>query len=270
MHHESLESGLLYGLRSWFEALVLAFALAMFVRTFVFELFKVPTGSMTPTIIGGQIIETDWNHDGKEDLLVVQSSNRVLTFLREGERLVDHGFEDVDPIVMNQFKLSGELKNEYHRIFVNKFAYWFRDPRRGEIIVFKVPDPIWNPAKPFYIKRCVGLPGDELSFSPEGKLQVAGRDPANDTPFFGEHKYKDKVEKFSVGLHRFDYVEYEDASPDFLRIKKIHVPEDNFYVMGDNTSSSLDSRYWGCFEGNRLKGKAFFRYWPLKKISFLN
>jgi signal peptidase I len=54
-----------------------------------------------------------------------------------------------------------------------------------------------------------------------------------------------------------------------LRYLGVTVPEDEFYVFGDNSGNSLDSRYWGGVEIERLKGRAFLRYWPLDKISLL-
>ncbi len=255
------------GIRSWFEALVMAFVLAMFVRTFLFELFKVPTGSMTPTIIGGRIIETDYDGDGKQDLLVWQVKNQWLKFLSKDGRLTDSGIEELDPIMINKFNLSGEIKDEHHRIFVSKFTYWFRDIQRGEIAVFKVPDPIWNPAKPFYVKRIVGLPNESVSWDADGRLLIEGKKPEQENPVFEHLRYKN----FSglQGLHQSDYVKYGNIDSGQIEIKEVSIPADHLYALGDNTSSSLDSRYWGAFGQERLKGKAFFRYWPLRKMSFL-
>lgn len=257
------------GLRAWMEALVLAFVLAMFVRVFIFELYKVPTGSMTPTIIGGTIIETDLNRDGEKDLGVFLR-DEMQAFLRDGNKLVyDQQKQRIDPETYKSWADSGMIRNEYHRIFVNKFRYWFRGPERGEIIVFKVPEPAFDPTKPLFIKRAVGVPGDEISFNKDGHLQIANDPNFTQFEFFKEHFYRNTVNPLEATFQRFDYIEYGENELRQVELKKIHLPDDMFYAMGDNTDSSLDSRYWGAVKLDRLKGKAFFRYWPLRKISFL-
>lgn len=262
-HHEQT------GLRAWGEALILAFVLAMFVRVFIFELYKVPTGSMTPTIIGGTIIETDLDTNGEPDLGVFLG-NRMQEFLRKNGKLEYAKTETVDAETYNGWVEAGMIHNEHHRIFVNKFTYWFRPPERGEIIVFKTPEPAFDPTKPLFIKRAVGVPGDEISFDAKGHLQIANDPNFSRFEFFTDHHYRNTAEPMQPGFSRFDYVDYEDAGNAGVRLKAIHLPEDMVYAMGDNTESSLDSRYWGGVKLDRLKGKAFFRYWPLRKISFLH
>lgn len=255
------------GWRSWADALVLAFVLAMFVRTYIFELFKIPTGSMIPTLIGGRVAEYDWSGDGRDDLLVAGGPSNVYVFVREGEGYRAEGPKP-ERALIRDLERRGLFKGEYDRILVNKFAYWFRRPVRGDIVVFKVPDLIWNPAKAMYIKRVVALGGDRLEFTQEGEPTWNGGVEARHRPYLDGKRYI-AAKVGGQQYPRFDYVDYGALDGFTLPIRGVDVPEGQLFVMGDNTHSSLDSRYWGAFDLDRLKGKAFFRYWPLKKMRFI-
>lgn len=250
--------------REWTDALIIAFVLAMFVRIFIVELFKIPTGSMTPTLVGDPVAEVDWNGDGLEDL-IVQGNRQTLVFINKGGRFEIDPEARVLASTLSSWQHQGLFKNRYDRILVNKFAYWRKLPVRGDVVVFKVPLVIWDPDKPIYIKRMVGLPGEEISF--EGRLLVNG-EPASEAEFF---EYQEYINDVDLGL-RYDrqpYAEYESLGFGAQRITRVRVPEDGVYVLGDNTRSSLDSRYWGVVPSANLKGKAFMRYWPLSKIQRL-
>ena len=253
-------------LREWLDALVIAFVLAMFIRIFLVELFKIPTGSMTPTLIGGEVVRADVNHDGREDLLLLRAHQPPLAFHNDGERLKAMGPLSTPP---SRDLMRSQVRQQFDRILVNKFAYWFHSPDKGDIVVFKVPERIFEVDKPIYIKRCVGEPGDVLTFDPEGHLQVSGKRVLSPS-FFEHQKYVLDIatngQKFlpqpGMDVHR-------RQNPSHVKIDRIKVPDDNIYVFGDNTHSSLDSRYWGGVELNRLKGRAFLRYWPHNQIKFL-
>jgi signal peptidase I len=58
------------------------------------------------------------------------------------------------------------LHKQQDGILVAKFSYWFSSPKRGDIVVFKTPEHIFERDKPVYIKRVVGLPGETLTFPP--------------------------------------------------------------------------------------------------------
>lgn len=252
------------GWRSWVEALVFAFVLAMFVRTFLFELFKIPTGSMIPTLIGGVVADVDVTNDGVKDLVVFQhpSSPQVLAFERTPE-----GFNPLGPEVLTGGVVSA--RQQYDRIFVNKFAYWFSPPDRGDVVVFKVPERIFKREKPMYIKRAVGLPGDVIQFDQQGHIVWKNETGEEVDPFLKEHRYLPLATP-SSDFYEFPYVDYGGLpGRESVTIEEVRVPEDHIYVLGDNTFSSLDSRYWGAFEADRLKGKAFFRYWPLRQAKFI-
>ncbi len=261
------QQGVLAILRDWFDAALLAFVFVMFIRMFLIELFKIPSGSMTPTLIGGQVARVDYNQDGKLDLILFREHEDPSLFLNNGEQLVAQGEIMMPEEEKFKFYQDKVVTYEYDRILVNKFAYWFHTPRRGDVVVFKVPQRIWEIDKPIYIKRCVGEPGDVLTFDQRGGL-LANAQPVQSPSFFKHQAYDLLLKQFDETL--LPEISYEeDAASAGYRIQRIHVPRSEIYVFGDNTLNSRDSRYWGGVPLNNVKGKAFLRYFPLPQFKFL-
>lgn len=134
-------------------------------------------------------------------------------------------------------------------ILVNKFSYGvkipFTDdvlvqtgkPEAGDIVVFKFPDD----ERKDFIKRVVGVPGDQIEIRNKQVL-------INDRPYSENYAvYKDPV-ILGRELPRDHY-------------GPMIVPEDSYFVMGDNRDHSMDSRYWGFVNLNKIKGKTFLIYW---------
>ena len=139
-------------IREWTDAFVFAFFLAMLIRTFVVELYKIPTGSMTPTLVGDWIAEKDWDNDGDKDLIIVNPVNKhrgraMLVFLKDG-----NSYKQPPLFVLPEYKYIRGIKERKDRILVNKLAYFFNMPKRGDPVVFKVPENIYDPNKPYFIK----------------------------------------------------------------------------------------------------------------------
>jgi signal peptidase I len=131
------------------------------------------------------------------------------------------------------------------KLFVNKFLYRFRDPQRWEIIVFKYPE---DPQKDF-IKRLIATEGETVEI--KGGIIYIDENP-QELPEDIENNIYYNQEPFA-GLGQ-----------------KIIVPEDSYYVLGDNSSSSRDSRYWGFVPKKYMVGKAFFRWWPIHRVGRLD
>ncbi|MFO7815751.1 MAG: signal peptidase I [Halanaerobiales bacterium] len=125
------------------------------------------------------------------------------------------------------------------RLFVNKFIYRFREPQRGEVVVFA---PQGSPKKK-YIKRVIGLPGDTVHIK-DGVTYVNGQ------PL--EENYIKEEMKGSFGPYQ--------------------VPEDSVFVMGDNRNNSADSRfsgYVGYVPYKSISGLAFWVYWPITEMRII-
>lgn len=140
-------------------------------------------------------------------------------------------------------------------ILVNKFIYGpkvpftglrlpgLRQPQRGDIIVFIYPE---NPKKDF-IKRLIALEGETVEIK-NGTVYVNDK-PLLD-PLFSKRYY----------YNRGDYAP-EDS--------KIVVPKDSYFVLGDNSASSQDSRFWGFVPKKNVLGRAILIYWPPQRIRLL-
>ena len=170
--------------KEWAQSIVVALILTLIIRTFVIQAFKIPSGSMRPTLI-------------------------------EGDKL-----------------------------FVNKYIYRFQPPQRGDIIVFKYPQ---DPKKDF-IKRLVAFENETLEIK-DGKIFMEGK-ALEDPNTFGKFYYYNHDPFGGPG-------------------EKIRVPKDSYYVLGDNSANSTDSRFWGFVPKANLVGKAVFRWWPPRKIGTL-
>ena len=114
---------------------------------------------------------------------------------------------------------------------------------RGDVIVFIYPE---DPQKDF-IKRLVGLPGETVEIR-NGTIYI------NDKPLL------DPI---------FNKVYYYNRGDYALEGKKITVPKNNYFVLGDNSASSKDSRYWGFVPSHSILGKALIIYWPLIRIRII-
>ena len=268
---EERKGGFWHALRDNADALIFAILIAMFIRVFVCELFKIPSPSMTPTLLGTEpgrqsISYFDVDKDGKKDM-ILKSDYTMHVFRKE-----DGYYRFAGSFSMGSGETAAWL-NDAHvhqdRILVAKFLYWFTPPDRGDIVVFRVPKAIFEPSKPVYIKRVVGLPGETLSFRQAqgvpGHPQTMGRlladgELVTEPPFFAHQSYEFRAIQGIRPDHIPDYYDYK-VTPFGYDIKDMHVPQDSVIVMGDNTVSSQDSRYWGAVPLGRLRGRAIFRFW---------
>ena len=128
------------------------------------------------------------------------------------------------------------------QIFGNRLAYTFGDPERFDIVIFKYPDD----ESQLYIKRIIGLPGETVTII-DGKVYIDGSDTPLDDSFCLE-----TPENRGDGVYQ--------------------VPENCYFMMGDNRNNSHDSRFWDnkYVERDNILGKAVLRYWPLNRISLIS
>jgi signal peptidase I len=125
------------------------------------------------------------------------------------------------------------------RILANKSIYYFTEPQRGDIVVFKSVDENDDET---LIKRVVGVAGDKIRLR-QGTLYVNGI--PQEEPYLNQNR----PTKDSYGPER--------------------VPEGNIFVMGDNRDNSADSRVFGFLPLENVEGEAFVRFWPIPQIGRL-
>ena len=115
-------------------------------------------------------------------------------------------------------------------------------PERGDIVIFKYPDN----EEETYVKRVVGLPGETVTIE-NAKVYIDGSETPLDEPYLKEEW------TVATGPYTFE------------------VPEDCYFVMGDNRNDSWDARYWTntYVSGDKILGKAIFTYWPLSEFGKL-
>ena len=157
-------------------------------------------------------------------------------------------------------------------ILVNKFEYGLRlpvagtkvvsmnDPQRGDVMVFKFPED----GKTNYIKRVVGLPGDKIRYSQKqlfiNDQLVSERKLANFAPY--------KLFEEQLGEVKHQLIEHQlrrniEAEGEWL------VPDNSYFVMGDNRDNSNDSRFWGFVPDELVVGKAFAIWMQWKSMTSL-
>ena len=222
----------------WTAGLFPVILVVFFLRSFLFEPFKIPSGSMIPTLLVGDLILVNKFHYGIR-LPVVN------TKLTEGT-----------------------------------------PPQRGDVMVFRYPP------KPSldYIKRVVGLPGDEVAYLNK-RLSINGKAiTTKAVPEFFDEDSMRYIKQFEEQLgdksHR---MLNEDDRPAFVpgvdnfpnkdscrySVEGVvcKVPAGQYFMMGDNRDNSLDSRYWGFVPDRNIVGKAVFvwmNFGSLKRIGPFN
>ena len=139
-------------------------------------------------------------------------------------------------VIVNAIIPTGSMENTImtgDRVIAMRHAYAFKEPERFDIIVFHYPDN----EEQLFIKRIIGLPGETVDIV-DGEVYIDGSDVPLDDSFIAEPMVD------APDLH------YE-------------VPEDSYFVMGDNRNDSLDSRYWTntFVTEDQIVGKAVFKYY---------
>jgi signal peptidase I len=126
------------------------------------------------------------------------------------------------------------------RVLANRFIYRFRDPSRGDIVVFDTPERAVRRcgAGGTFVKRLVGLPGERIS-SAQGVVYIDG-EPLDEP-----------------------YVNGGPPGPDF---RERVLGADEYFMLGDNRGQSCDSRKWGPVTRDDLIGPVFAIYWPLTRL----
>lgn len=133
-------------------------------------------------------------------------------------------------------------------VLMEGFSFLARKPRRGDIVVFKTDGIESLESGNVYLKRVVGEPGDQLRI-------VAGKLYVNEKPVDMKNRLGE-IHYVFLPFSRFLTSTNDTAT----------VPDGSFFVLGDNSTNSADSRIWGCLPSKNVKGRILFCYWPLGRF----
>ncbi|MDR3386442.1 MAG: signal peptidase I [Rudaea sp.] len=197
--------------RSFFPVILIV----LLFRSFIAEPFKIPSGSMMPTLLVG-------------DFILVNKFTYGLRLPVLGTKIVPIG-----------------------------------EPQRGDVFVFRYPNPDHDPKKQGedYIKRVIGLPGDEISYRNK-TLYVNGKEIPQTYigPFVGSGNEGRRMAGAEIREEMLPGAEHQLLQSSMLvpgREGTWQVPAGHYFAMGDNRDNSEDSRYWGFVPEENLVGRAF-------------
>lgn len=142
------------------------------------------------------------------------------------------------PFIVSGASMTPTFQDKEYLI-IDELSYHLRDPKRGEVIVFRYPQ---DPSKHF-IKRIVGLPGETITIK-------------NNQVFVNSNTEPVKINEPYVNVN-------------FSNNLEVTLEENEYFVMGDNRPQSLDSRIWGPLPEDLITGRALLRLFPLSRLGLL-
>jgi signal peptidase I len=148
------------------------------------------------------------------------------------------------PFIVSGASMFPTFENKDYLI-IDELSYRIREPRRGEVIVFKYPEQ----PKQFFIKRIIGLPGETVTIE---NNTVTITNTENPEGFILDQSFLDDT-----------VLTTKQGNP------SVTLDEGHYFVMGDNRARSSDSRIWGSLDQDLIIGRAWLRLWPLQNINFL-
>lgn len=239
------------------EVFLVAAIVAMAVRSFFIQPFKIPTGSMQPTLYGLYEMQ---DYDRRASL-----PGRIVDCLFLGQwptvpeaKMPQAVMNFVGWLGFGRWPIGASCIMRGDHIFVDRFTYHFRAPQRGDVVVFDTNDVAEMPEahrNKFYIKRLVGLGGDRIQIKPP-YLYVNG-ERANGRRAF------DRIHSCQNGYNGYIIPDAFPPARYFNSEESVYtVYRKEYFVLGDNSRSSWDSRFWGTFPRKALIGRAVFVYWP--------
>lgn len=146
----------------------------------------------------------------------------------------------VQPFIVRGASMEPNFEHSDYLV-IDELSYRWREPRRGEVIVFRFPD---NPSQ-FFIKRVIGVPHDKISVE-QGRVVV----------------HNSQLEQGAV-IDESDYLTSGTRTGGDVTIE---LGDEEYFVLGDNRAASSDSRSWGVLPKDQIVGRVWIRAFPFDRI----
>ena len=296
-------------LREALDILAVALAVAFGIRALFFQPFKIPTGSMQPTLFGIHFVEKSpcgnkflGRYGSFIDNILFSCERAFLQIRKDGiiesyspvrsltgaKTRINIGGEDyilpgsiqkiaeyakLEPQKIykkGEILCDGYLSSGDH-LFVDRLSHYLCGLKRGDITVFTTEnlfmdgEPLANSSGFYYVKRLVGMPGDTLKIV-DNILYIKEK---NSDKFRPVTEFSGKFKKIYSGLGGYQghssIVGYSPGAYLGTPFHEFTVPEDCFFMLGDNSKFSADSRMWGVVPRRNIVGRPVWIFWPFSR-----
>ena len=289
-------------MRNLLDLLIVVGAVAFGIRGLFFQPFKIPTGSMQPTLYGIHYMEStplgkkmpafinyalfsarrarlQVKEEGTLALQGYSSSllsdnveftigSRFYTLPGTPQKAAEYaGLEEGALCKAGEVKADGFLSMGDH-LFVERFSIYLNPPQRGEVMIFTTDgltvggEPLSASSGFYYVKRLVALPGDTVRLKND-QLYVR---PAGEKEFRPIQELAPRTRRLYSG--KGGYQGHLSTMGDYRLFgaeEDYTIPSDHYFMLGDNSAFSLDSRFFGAVPRRNLVGRSWFIFWPFSR-----
>ena len=289
-------------MRNFLDLIIVVGAVAFGIRGLFFQPFKIPTGSMQPTLYGIHYMESTPLGNKLPAFLnyALFSARRAKLEVREPGEVTFTGYKnsffsddvhfsigrvsyslpgtprkvmEYSGLEEGLFCSGGEVKaNGFlsmgDHLFVERFSLYLKPPQRGEVMIFTTDglnvggEPLSASSGFYYVKRLMALPGDTVRIR-ENQLYVK---PAGGKEFIPIQSLAPRTARLYSG--RGGYQGHLSSMGDYRLFgveEDYMIPADHYFMLGDNSSFSLDSRFFGAVPRRNLVGRSWFIFWPFSR-----
>lgn len=296
-------------LRETLDILAVALAVAFGIRALFFQPFKIPTGSMQPTLFGIHFVEKEPMGNrflGKfgsffDNILfsceraklviqkdgIVERYAPVKSFLSTKTSVTIGGVDYILPGNINKIAEYAKLEPQkiYRKgevlcdgylssgdhLFVDRISHYLGGLKRGDIVVFTTEnlfmsgEPLAKSSGFYYVKRLVGMPGDTLKIMDETLyVREKGSDKFRPIAEISD-KFKNIYTRQGGYQGHSNLVGFSPGEYLGTRFEEFTVPENSFFMLGDNSKFSADSRMWGVVPRRNIVGRPIIIFWPFSR-----
>ena len=291
-------------MRNILDLLVVVGSVAFGIRGLFFQPFQIPTSSMQPTLYGIHYRSNVSNQDnifkkiyhaitlgGRTAKAVVKTTGTVetdsveykpgffdkttfyigntpISLPGDPSKIIDYAQINPEKTYNAGDTLCDGLMVLGDHLFVERFSIYLKEPTRGDVMVFNTANLIDNDGTPlinssgyYYIKRCVGIPGDTLKLE---NNQLYIKTPGSQK-FVEIQKLDKRFERIYSNLGGYQGHLSDMGDEKYINGNEFTLKKDEYFMLGDNSKFSKDSRFFGPVPRVNLVGRAFLVFWPFSR-----